>query len=430
MFKNILHTAVVRFLNAILTLVIAILSSRYLGAEAYGRIALFMLDLSVLMLIAETVAGSAIVYYLPRKQIGEILTVTYLWLALFMVVTIVAGIALTFFDTISGLILPEGLVVWLPILVLLYGISGIHSYVILAKEDVQKYNTLSMIQMLIFAGVLSCLIFGLNRTGAEVYIWSLTTSYTVSALLSVLFVFGTEKNVRFGISQQTFNELWQFGSKAQLASFFHLVNRRFSFYFINGTLGKSVLGVYNLSLQLVEGVNIISNSISTVLFARLSNQNSSRYNTEITLQLLKIAVTLTSVVLLLIIALPASLFAIFGKDFYGVQFTIMILSPGVIALSVNNILSHYFSGTGKPKHNTRASGAGLAFTIILVVPALKYYGLTGAAIVTSLAYFAAASYQLIVFVLITKIRISQLLPSKTDIDALSIVYKRFKQKKH
>ena len=127
LYEVITHTAVVRFLNAILTLVIAILSSRYLGAEAYGRIALFMLDLSVLMLIAETVAGSAIVYYLPRKQIGEILTVTYLWLALFMVVTIVAGIALTFFDTISGLILPEGLVVWLPILVLLYGISGIHS---------------------------------------------------------------------------------------------------------------------------------------------------------------------------------------------------------------------------------------------------------------------------------------------------------------
>jgi O-antigen/teichoic acid export membrane protein len=65
------------------------------------------------------------------------------------------------------------------------------------------------------------------------------------------------------------------------------------------------------------------------------------------------------------------------------------------------MLSHYFSGSGKPWHNTISSGIGLVFTLLLGFTLIPRFGITGAGITASVAYTAGMLYQLMVFMKIS-----------------------------
>ena len=63
MLSNVIHTIGTRGANAVLSVLIATLASRYLGAEVYGQVSLAMLCVSFFVLINSFVAGSPIVFF-------------------------------------------------------------------------------------------------------------------------------------------------------------------------------------------------------------------------------------------------------------------------------------------------------------------------------------------------------------------------------
>jgi stage V sporulation protein B len=93
---------------------------------------------------------------------------------------------------------------------------------------------------------------------------------------------------------------------------------------------------------------------------------------------------------------------------------ILSLAGGILAVAISLMLSHYFSGSGKPWHNTISSGIGLVFTLVLGFTLIPMLGLTGAGVTASVAYTAGMLYQLFVFIRISGAKWRSVLPFNTD----------------
>jgi O-antigen/teichoic acid export membrane protein len=78
------------------------------------------------------------------------------------------------------------------------------------------------------------------------------------------------------------------------------------------------------------------------------------------------------------------------------------------------MFSHYFSGSGKPWHNTISSGIGLIFTVSLGFILIPMLGITGAGLTSSIAYSAGMIYQLIVFKYMTQVGLREFIPGPED----------------
>jgi len=95
----------------------------------------------------------------------------------------------------------------------------------------------------------------------------------------------------------------------------------------------------------------------------------------------------------------------------------LVMATGILTFSVSIILSPYFSGMGKPIHNTISAAIGLVFTISATLLLIPRLGLPGGALAASLAYTASTIYQFVVFVRITHVRARDFLLTGKDITA-------------
>ena len=91
------------------------------------------------------------------------------------------------------------------------------------------------------------------------------------------------------------------------------------------------------------------------------------------------------------------------------------MSPGILSIAGSLMFSHYFSGLGKHYLNTIASTIGLVFTFIAGFILIPRIGLYGAAITASISYFTMVVFQLILFLKLSKTKMSELLINKDDI---------------
>lgn len=201
----------------------------------------------------------------------------------------------------------------------------------------------------------------------------------------------------------------------QLGNIIQFFNYRLSYYFIEFFLKRASVGIYSVAVQLSESIWLIAKSISMVQYTRISNEKDENYAAKLTLDLMKISFVLTFLALILIMILLHVFFTLIVKpEFNQVPLIMYILATGILTLSVSIILSPYFSGQGKPMHNTIGAAIGLFFTLVLsliLIPVLK---LPGAALAAVVAYIASTSYQFIVFVKKAKVKPRDFLLRKTD----------------
>ena len=88
---------------------------------------------------------------------------------------------------------------------------------------------------------------------------------------------------------------------------------------------------------------------------------------------------------------------ILGADFEAVKLVMLLLSPGVLALSFSSVLSHYYSGLGRQRVLLAANSSGLAITLLTSYWLISRYGLAGACVAASLAYAMQCLVLAIVF---------------------------------
>ncbi|GAB1417766.1 hypothetical protein MASR2M12_05310 [Bacteroidales bacterium] len=427
MIRKIVSTSITRILNAFTGLVVLWLATNFLGSREWGVAGLVMLDVSLILLAAD-MAGNALVFYSSRRQLKKLMFLAIGWLSFIVLIAGAGMLLLKLKPQLLQILVPEGYELFILILVILSGLHGINQNILLGRQQIRKFNILFSLQFLLVIPLMTFFIWGVGVRTAWAVVWTQTISYAVSVVFGFLFLIQLPKTSELRVP--SLREMLNFGLMTQLSSITHLLNKRLGFYFIRSLSGLANLGVYHSATQLTEGLRLIGQSISLVQLSAISNSNNADYAKEVTIRLMKLAVMITLLAVIVLCLIPSVWFgALLGKDFGSVNTVIFVLSPGVVALAANSIFSHFFSGTGRPRHNLYASVTGLCISLPSVILLVKPFGMLGAAASASLAYIAAVAYQWVIFRKITGARYSDFVIRLDDIRLIKEMLGKFLTKK-
>ncbi|MBR5631803.1 MAG: polysaccharide biosynthesis C-terminal domain-containing protein [Bacteroidales bacterium] len=415
MFKKILGTGAAKAVNVLTQLATLIMGTRFLGAAEWGKAFIAQTDITFLLIGIELIAGSGLVYFTPRKKLATLMKISYGWIVIVMLAYLLLFSILHLFPGFYHTIVPEGYA-WLVLLMtFIYSLHEFNLNHYLGKEKVATYNWLFLIQILTQVSMMAVLIFGLNIRTAKALLYSQLSGYSLATLVGWVLLFPTLRKEGKEPLKSSFKELFHYGAFMQLSTLVSTLNKRLSLYLLKTNCSEQQIGVYALGTQVTEGVNIIGQSIGLVEFSALSNTEQKQRASVLTMRFMKLSVLLTFTALLIICLLPTAFYEwLFSGEFAGIRPVILLMSPGIVFFSAHTVLFNYFSGTGKPKYNLYASLIGLSVTLISAFVMIPWLGIRGAAITTTLTYFALFVYQWIVFHKQTGSKLNQLIPNQED----------------
>ncbi|MBQ7532879.1 MAG: polysaccharide biosynthesis C-terminal domain-containing protein [Bacteroidales bacterium] len=430
MLKKIFGTFGTRVLNAICNFVTLWFGTHYLGAEAWGIGGIVLLDVSLLLIGVEFLAGSGLIYFTPRKSYRTLFKISYIWSALIVAFYALLMYLFSFipesfghhfakFFGESAEFVPEGYHGMVLLLVFVYSLHNFNLTTMLGKERVGTNNILFIIQFMTQMCSMLVYIFVFDIRDANAFVYSFLTGYIVSYICGLTQIWPYLKDPVEDSLWDTIKEMFKFGTIIQLSTLVTMLNRRLSFLIIKVFWGDAKVGVYSAASQVSEAPKMIGQSIAMVQFSKISNLTDNDLAAKITVQLLKIATILTAICIFIVCVIPTSVYSwLFTSNFAEMRVVMIALGPGVVFMAANMVFSHYFSGMNMPKHNLYGALVGLAVTIpslYLLIPPL---GMVGAGISASLTNLAIIVYQWVIFKKINKISAKELLVTKEDVKLL------------
>jgi O-antigen/teichoic acid export membrane protein len=409
MVSKIVGTISTRIIIAMVTLAIILINGWYLGADRVGTISLIILAITLIQMLNNFVGGGALVYLIPRTDLVTLFIPAYLW----SFVTSVAGaFILEFFSLI-----PEGFFWHVVILSLIISLASVNFMILMGQERIKVYNIISLLQMITLFTVLLFWLFVLEKREVLSYIIGLYASYLFAFIGSLTMILLHVNWGKIKGMPGVMKEIFRYGSVMQTGNILQFFNYRLSYYFIEFFMGRASLGVYSVGVQLSESVWIVSRSIHMVQYARISNEKDLNYAARLTLSLTKVSFLITLICIVLLYILLILFFPlIFTSEFTAVKMIMASLSIGILTFSVSIILSPYFSGIGRPKHNTISAAIGLFFTLISGWILIPRFGFIGAGFSAVISYSVATLYQFVIFGKLSGIRPGDFLLKRSDID--------------
>lgn len=435
MIKNIFGTFGTRLLNALSNFVTLWFATHYLGADAWGIGGIVLLDVSLLLIGVELLAGSGLIYFTPRKSYRTLFKISYIWTALVIASYAMIMYLCTFipdgfsnhFTRIFGEnveFIPHGYHCMVLLLVFIYSLHNFNLATLLGKERIAANNILFIIQFLTQLLSMLVYIFVFDIRNADAFVYSLLTGYIVGYICGLTQIWSYLKEDDGESVIDTAKEMFRFGSIIQLTNMVSMLNKRLSFLIIKGFWGDAQVGVYNAASQVSESPKVIGQSLAMVQFSKISNLDDSEKSAQITVQLLKTATILTSACMLVVCTIPTSVYSwVFTEDFAAMRAVMAALAPGMVFMSAHTIFCHFFSGVNLPKYNLYAALVGFVVTIPALYLLIPSFGMVGAGISVSITNLAIIIYQWIIFRKTNRISSKELLVTKEDLTTLILAIK-------
>lgn len=430
MIKKIFGTFGTQALNAICNFVTLWFGTHYLGPEAWGIGGIVLLDVSILLIGVEFLAGSGLIYFTPRKSYRTLFKISYIWsvlivafymLLFYLCSFIPSGFAQHFtkFFGAGAEFVPHGYHGIVLFLVFIYSLHNFNLATLLGKERVGTKNILFIIQFVTQMSSMLFYIFVLDIRDANAFVFSLLTGYIVGYICGLTQIWPYLKEKGNDSMRETIREMFRFGTIIQLSTLVSMLNKRLSFLIIKGFWGDAKVGVYSAASQVSEAPKMIGQSIAMVQFSKISNLTDNELAAKITVLLLKTAMVLTAICIFIVCIIPTSVYSwLFTANFAEMRMVMIALAPGVVFMAANMVFCHYFSGVNLPKHNLYGALVGFAVTIPALYLLIPPFGMVGAGISASLTHLATITYQWIVFKRINKVSAKELLVTKEDVTLL------------
>ncbi|HNW70962.1 MAG TPA: polysaccharide biosynthesis C-terminal domain-containing protein [Bacteroidales bacterium] len=406
MFLKIFKTFGVRLSSAIISLLIAVVISQYLGAEGKGEQGIIITTIALILIFANIIGGASLVYLTPKLPLGKLLIPSYVWSF------IVCGL----FTLILFLfpLIEQKYIFHVALLTVINSLASVNSSVLLGKENIKAVNILNFTQVALT--ILALIVFFVSGISVDIYgyIYSLYIAYGLTFVFSLIFLLPYIENQKSDKSityREAIGMLFRYGFMNQLAHITQLLSFRVSYYFLESYQGYDSVGIYSNGVSITESVWMISSSVALVQYSKISNTSDKKFNQDLSAELLRISLLVSFFVLIPLVLLPGSVYSfIFGKDFGDINRIMWLLAPGVLVFVNALILGHYFSGTGKYYVNSIGSAIGLLITIIMSVILIPAYGYLGAAFTATISYLATTVFVTWFFCRESKIKFVELLP--------------------
>lgn len=273
-------------------------------------------------------------------------------------------------------------------------------------QQFKQFNIVLLLQPSItLGGVLLLSVSGVESIG-----WLLSaylagtciTLITAIKLLTPLLSAGTDHQENYAKASLTY------GIKAHLSNVITFINYKSDIFLVNLFVGPAGAGIYVIAVQFAERLWMLSTAVSTVLLPRLSQlSNDEEKRRELTPLICRWVLTLTLIGSLALLVIAKPLIAlVFGPDFTDASKVLAFLIPGIVLWAGGRVLSNDIAARGKPEINFYISTTVLFTNVFANVILIPLYGITGAAIATSMAYCFDFTAKIFIYKKITECKIS------------------------
>ncbi len=433
--KNFIGTFMRQIGVGIIGLVSAVVIARVYGPEGNGAFAIAVLLPTLLGTVLNLGIGPANVYFLGSKQVMpqiafKVSIKVFMWLT---VIGLLLGIFLVkwqgavFFPGIDERLLLMGLPIFPVALLNGYLLSIFHG-----QQMFKEYNTFLIVQPLMFF-VMVLLLYFIDIKDLEILVLCQLLSHCIGLLL--MFV-AMKKSCRSseGVDQSCLanadsyqSKAISYGWKSNLSNILGFINYKTDIFLVNFFLSPVAAGVYVIAVTLAEKLWLISGAVCTVLLPRLSELSSEEDKRKsLTPIISRLTFAITTIAGLVLLVLANYLVAIlFGQQYLDSISPLLWLLPGVIILAVAKVWANDLAARGRPEINTYIAFITLTANIIGNVILIPLYGLSGAAMATSMAYLICSIITLMVYVRISKNSwANTLFVNVSDIQALMRLVKK------
>lgn len=165
-------------------------------------------------------------------------------------------------------------------------------------------------------------------------------------------------------------------------------------YLVKGILRDDTLtGLYNGAITVGRIPYFLFYALTIIILPAVSKSTSSNNHAEtkklIGQSLRLMTMFLLPIAILMAVYSPQIIQLFYGKQFLGAAGPMSILMSGVAFLTIFYVMAFALNGAGKVKAPMTIAFVGLATNIVLSYFFIRAYGLTGAAVATSITSFVA-----------------------------------------
>jgi O-antigen/teichoic acid export membrane protein len=157
-------------------------------------------------------------------------------------------------------------------------------------------------------------------------------------------------------------------------------------------LAPAAFGIYVVGVGLSNLVNKIPSSYITVFYNQIAKR-SPQEGLPLYARAQRITFILTALaaIALAILAYPL-IYLMYGNAFTAAAWVVVLYTPGLIFQVAARVSIKFYAGQGKPLKNSLVYIAGIVAGLPFYFWLIPKYGIRGAAIASSIAYFAAFSF--------------------------------------
>ena len=375
-----------------------IITARLLGPHDRGVFTVLLLLPMTLVNFAKMGVAQANVYYI-RKRGASVGTVASNSLVLSLIVSVLLVVACYFARPWVLDPFTKGAPTRLVILALTaIPFTMIESYflsILQAVENFRAYNLQS-----IYKAVFSFVTIAVAMLAFHGRLWAALMSQLIviaGANLWLLFQVRQVAPYSFRWDRDVGRGTLEFGLKSYLQTLAAHLHYRIDVYLIAYFLDPTQVAFYSIAVNMTNPILQIPDAIGTVIFPRLAGASDGDAHVQT-------AVTCRHTLFATILA--AMFYAGVGSQvltiFYGNRYApaippMLLMLPGIIMISLYQILTRNFTSRNRQQVNIVAAGIalGVNFTSNLIL--IPRYGIAGAAVSTAVWYTLAALLLLIVF---------------------------------
>lgn len=411
---TILKTFVSRFLILILSFGLVIFSTQFWGSEGKGTISIVIANAAIVSFFSSIFAGSSTSYFASKFKTEQILIYSYAW-------SVLTGITVPLLFSFSEI--QSTYIFHLIGISVFSAFLSVNVNVFIGMRNIKMFNIYTVLQQLLHVIFLFGFIFILNLKDVSSYFTAQIFCLAILFLLSFFQIIKKCTPSNFKFSSEVFKNMFDYGWKNQLSALIQFLNYRLSFYFLEHYEGISAVGIFSVGITFAEAIWTITRSIAVVLYSEVINSKSKAESILKTKHSLKLSFNLMLIFILGIIIIPASVYeVIFGSAFRDTKQIMLILSPGIFAIAVSDMVGYYFSGIKELKILNIKSIAGLFVTVILSIILIPKYGIYGAGISTVASYCLSALILFYHFYRSTTFNFKDFLISKTDFNEIKFKF--------
>jgi O-antigen/teichoic acid export membrane protein len=217
-----------------------------------------------------------------------------------------------------------------------------------------------------------------------------TASFAIAgagAILVAYQLFGKHKVRRWRYSKREWSGMFHYGGWLSISNLVNIANYRMDLWLVKIYIPAAIASDYGIAVVASEVLLNISQSITQVVFTRMTGGSRGDAIAITELSARQTLVSTSIVAIGMYIFFPWLIVAAYGHRYAGALLPFFILLPGLVVKAASNVVLQYYTNQlGSPKTTIVMNGLSAAINAVLCVIFLPTLGLVGGAIASTGSY--------------------------------------------